>query len=508
MAIPAQELTPEQMTQVRDIAERATTNPEQFREETKRLTEAQLNALANIFLQERKAELTRAVHAEIKDRLSTLDAETPNESLDDLLRRVPEVKTLLDSSEVIDAKIDEVAGRVTATEQVLAASKSSTERLADDIETTTGTVKSFIGNSYDYVRLNVVKPLADRTKDVFLIGPMLGSLAELSPHHLKNAVSRKIYEFMANMGGDGTGKNFFGKTLSRMADNARQKLAVMDIDDVLEEYREEKKPGESIALEGKITPDEWRQMKELLQKNPSTMGEKAAAMIAEQRKAGILQIRIRFADLLKTEAEVQELAKTERLKKLETTVLGVDAWKNVGVTSVKFSADETSAENGVLTIAESDLSETGEPKAGSRALALLEAKKTITNAGRIVIAKDTSDVVTFSWKGARTATLPLQTDVDLGKLNEIAGSPQPDKFSALEIAASDDIVNDEARLISRSVNGVTGNTLIVENNPKVLEAILERKLQNVTQDPPAKYKLDSSGNFTFMAPPTPARAEV
>lgn len=470
--------TPQQQAErVRDIAALATLNPEKFREEVKTLTESQLNALANIFIHEEKEQLSQAVKTEVKARLESLDAVSVDENLETLLDRIPAVRIMLNGQPA-----------------------SSSERLRQDVDTATNQVTGFVSGTYEYVQQHVMKPIAERTKNMFLIGPLISSMADWSPSHISKSVSRKWYQILASTetfsGIDS--KGFFGKIFFKMADGARQKLAFLDVLDVIEEYQDEKKLGETISLDEKVLPDQWRKMRDLIQKNPQAMAERAAALITQHRQANVLAIRITAADILKTDAEVQDQAKIERLVQFKTKVLALSAWKNVSVTEVSFSAEETSLGNGMLTVVEADLDESGNAKPATRAAALLEAKKALTNAEKIIIAKDAKDVVTLNWNAPRSVTLPMQTAVDTVKINDLARTPQPDRFSILEIGASDVIANDEVQLMSR--NGA--NVLIAENNPAVLAAIAQGKPTIDTSEPSPKYKYHD-GEFTLMPAPMP-----
>ncbi len=475
---PAVEITPEDQNRARQVAEQAALNPEKFREDVKTLTEGQLNALADIFVREKREQLSQAVKAEIKARLESLDAATVDESLETLLNRLPAVRTALEP-------------------------RTNTDRLKDDMETAQTAVTSTIGTAYDYVKTNVITPLTERTKDMFLIGPLLSSLGELSPTQIKNAISRKWYQFLstAEMFGGNDSKSFFGKTLFNIADSARQKLAFLDIHDVIADHKSENRPGETITIDERLSREQWKKMKDMLTRDPAAISSKVASLIEQRRQAGVLGINIVCADLLKTETEAQEQAKTERLAQLKTKILTVGDWKNAGVTAVSdFNADETSLYNGTLTIAEADLDPAGAPKPNTRAAALLEAKKTLTNTEKIIIAKDLKDVVTVNWNAPKSVTLPTKTGVDMVKVNEVAGTPQPDRYSILEIGPSDVIAGDEVQLISRSGS----NVLIAENNAEVLAAIAQGKPKIDTSEPSPKYKYQD-GEFTLMPAPMPIR---
>lgn len=479
MAVPAPEIAKEQLDRVRPIAELAKTNPEQFKDQVKSLTLQELNTLSNFFGKELKDDVATDVREQIRARLDKLREEKS-----------------------VDVNLEMLSGRYTALNKFLAEPRSNSERLKQDVDTAANQVTGFVGSTYEFMRNNMVKPLAEQTKDWFLIGPIVGSLGDLSPAHIKRAVSRKWHQFLANADtfGGTDSKNFLGKMFFRVADDARQKLAMLDVHDVVEEYQEEKKAGETIALDERMQPDQWRRMREALQKNPRAMAERTAAVINERRKANVLAIKINVADLLKTDAEVVEQAKTQRTEQLKTKMLALESWKNAGITSVAFNADETSIGNGTLTVVEADLDESGAPKPNTRATAVLEAKKTLTNADKIVISKDVKDIVTLNWNAPKTVTLPMKTAVASDKINDLAGKPQPDRFSLLEIGASDAIANDEVQLISR--NG--SNVLVAENNPQVLAAIAEGKPKIDTAEASPKYKL-KNGEFTFMPVPTPVR---
>ncbi len=480
MPTAPQEASPEDLIRAREVAENAAANPEQFKEDVKAMTETQLNALAEILATEKKALLSEAVKAEIRTRLNTLDDETPEETMDMLLARIPAVRSVLESRP-----------------------PTNTDRLKADMETAQSAVTSRIGTAYEYVKASVITPIIERTKDMFLIGPLLGSLGELSPTQIKNSVTRKWYQFLstAEFFGGADGKGFFAKTLFNIADGARQHLALLDIRDVIEDHKAENRPGETITLDEKLSREQWKKMKDMLSRDPAAITSKVATLIDQRRTAGITDIKIVCADLLKTDAEAQDQAKIERLAQLKTKIIGNEAWKNAGVTTVNdFSADETSLNGGVLTVAEADLDATGAAKPNTRAAALIEARKVLLTPEKIVIAKDLKDVVTVNWNAPRSVTLPLKTGVDLGKVNEVAGSPQPDRFSILEIGASDAIANDEVQLMTR--NG--SNVLVAENNPAVLDAIAEGNPTIDTAEASPKYKY-ASGTFTLMPAPMPVR---
>jgi len=449
------------------------------------------------------AETAPAAPEEMKENESA----EMNERLEDIDERVQHIKENQEIREkteapleslTIDTKIVELEQRVPAVAKVL----TPAEQLHKDMESAQEVVTGTISTGYGYVKKEFIKPLVEYTKDWFLIGPLIGSLSELTSEQVTNALSRKWNEFLSTIEtfvpSDPTG--FFGKKLSHIAEGAKQKLAFLDMQDVIEGYRAEKKPGETITLNEKLTTEEWKKMKEALAKDPAAMTAKVINLIEKRRQAGILTINITSADLTNTAEENEEANKKEKVAKLQHAVLNGDIWKEAKVTEVAFSNTETSLEGGKLSINEADLDESGSPKPNTQASALLEARKEIST-NKIIISPDPKDLVVLNWNMPKTVILPINTATSKATINELINTPQPDRFSHVEIGPNDKIKHDEVQLESRE----SGNVLIAENNSAVLSAIADGKPEIDSHEKTPKYKY-ANGDFTIITPPMPAQA--
>lgn len=392
MTPPALETPEKQKERVCNIAELAKTNPDTFKTEVQKLTENDLNALAEVFHKGEKELLSENVRTEIRTRLEELDKTDMNESLDQLKARLPAVEAVL--------KVPEPTNR---------------EQLKQDVDTAAKSVTESVVAAYEVVKQKYLKPLQEKTKDMFLIGPLIAMLTDISPSQIKDTVTRKWYEFLVNADtfGGADNKGFLGKMLWSVSDNARRNLAILDIRDTIREYASENREGETITFDENITKVQWKKMRELTEKNPDAITTNAGTLIEQRRKAGVKEIAFTCDDLLSS------------------------------------PADATA------------------PAENAREAALLKAKNEITAAEKIVIANGPSGVVTLDWTGEKTVTLPMTTDVSKSTINALIGMPQPAHFSVLEIGPNDDIRPNEILLAKR--NDI--NVLFAENTKEVLKAI-------------------------------------
>lgn len=387
--------TPEQQNErVRDIAERAETNPEEFKEEVQKLTEQDLNALSHVLLEGDKEKLNEEVRTEIHSRLVELDNINTEVNLDQLKARLPAVATVLQEPE----------------EQ-----PTNKERLKQDVDTAAASVTTSVVGAYEVVKQKYLNPLKEKTKDMFLIGPLIATLSDISPSQIKDVVTRKWYEFLASadMFGGEDSKGFLGKMLGGVSDNARRNLAIFDIRDSIKEYASENRSGETITFDENITKVEWRKMKELTEKNPGAIATNVGTLIEQRRKAGVQDITFACADIIAPPANAEA------------------------------------------------------PADNAREAALLAAKKEIPAAEKIVIAEGSSGVVTLDWNGEKTVTLPMTTDVSKSTINTLINMPRANRFSVIEIGPNDTLHPNEILLKNR--NGIT--ILFAENNDEMLQAI-------------------------------------
>lgn len=443
--------------------------------------------------------LKRQEDAEMNTRLESLANEVQQKKESQEVQKQTEAPL---EELAIDAGLEALEQRKAKVEKVLSKPKTNADRLHDDMESAQEVVTGTISTGYGYVKEKVLKPLVEYTKDWFLVGPLIGSLSELTSEQVTNALSRKWNEFLSTVEtfvpSDPTG--FFGKKLSGIAEGAKQKLAFLDMRDIIEGYKAEKKPGETITLDETLTAEEWKKMKEALAKDPVAMTAKVINLINKRREAGILTINITSADLTNTAEENEEASKKEKVAKQKNAVLNGNDWKNAGVTEVAFSSTETSLEGGKLSINEGDLDESGAPKPNTQASALLEARQEIST-DKIIIARDPKDLVVLNWNMPKTVTLPMNTATSKARVNELIHAPQPDRFSVLEIGPNDNIAPDEVQLKP----GDNGNVLIAENNPAVLDAIARGNPKIDSQEKSPKYKY-TNGDFTDISSTMPTQA--
>lgn len=178
-----------------------------------------------------------------------------------------------------------------------------TDKLYKDIETVQNVVTDSLGSAYNAATENVLSPIVEQTKSIFFIEPLLGSFGEkFSPERIKKTIAKMWYGLFASLDvSDGKSSGFSlnpMRLFSGFAQNAREKLAFFDIQDVVAEHVAHKREGEVLTFNELDVKKE--NIPALLAMTPAERKEKTTTFIAQKRKEGELTITITGADLVGT----------------------------------------------------------------------------------------------------------------------------------------------------------------------------------------------------------------
>lgn len=431
------------------------------------------------------------------------DARSQKGELDTLFSKLSDEKHKLLRDIVGDGikkKLENLRGGI---EQPSVAPASKAQEVTSGIMANLSFVSGKAGELFEWVQTNVIKPVTDSFKN------NSGKVGQF--------IMRRYYEFIASP------KKVFGQDVdlsSLLGTDARKNLAFMDVQDAVAEHQRDGVPGETITMDTNFAPDQWIAAKDLIpeaknREDPVTWKELGALLkkrtinfIANQRRAGIKEIKVTMNVLVQPEEAVKAQAEATRQEKLKEGIMKTVP-KITDAKQIQFGA-ETSFDGSVLKVSEADFNDQGQAKDGTKAAALVEAIPVLEKATKITIATEkesdeSSDKITLDLS-AKSIVLPAKNrSVGLGILNTLF-SEGLGAFTIIEIVQNDRITGDQVRTY---MNG-DRRVLHALKNDTVLTTIASHGLTNYADQMVGegdKIFVLQGGSFSpFVTSSVPAQA--
>jgi hypothetical protein len=398
---------------LKDAFERSKDNLPKFIDESESLDD--LNERSRVLLE--KQLVTKSVQKRVHAKLSVLQP-----------------KGAPDTPEKIEKSLDTLYQKYESIRALLTYELSNTEKLKGQVNAVQNMVTGRVGELASVVQESALKPIANATKTIPILGPILGMLSEVGADDVKSFVMRRYYQAVASLTGVLGKESFVAKFFRGTVENAEQQLVLLDIKDTVARYQKEKLPGETIKADLQIKPSEWPTIKQLLASDPDAMKKKVMEYVDRLRTAKEGTIAVSVAALLaaptdpKTLQEQTLIAKAKAVFGAENVILG---------TVTAFEKTET-----VLKPDELDIE--GKPKKGSNAETLLAVKEKLSNAARVEIV-EAGAPLEIEWKNGtlKIVRLPSGSEVSLETINEIVKKPKPEFASIVRLQRSDAVETGE-----------------------------------------------------------------